>query len=165
MQQVHTYGLPSFFLTMSPDDTNSKLVLRFSTHQTGEEETHTIDLPTSFVEKQKLLAANPVAAAVMFKQLQEHVFEKLIGLPLSHKSKKSGVPWSHRQPGVCGEVIDFFSVTEIQGRGYVRWSSSSCPPSPQKLIFQMSCLQVASLSRYYLGWASTNHVAGGRRGS
>lgn len=58
---------------------------------------------------------NPLAAAKMFQTIVEHVFEKLFGMTLAHKTKSTGLPPGKKPQGALGTVWDAFIIFETQG--------------------------------------------------
>ena len=67
----------------------------------------------------RIAVQNPGAAAKCFQVMVESIFEELVGVPLSHKTKATGVPNARRGKGLFGTVVDFLAAFECQGRGYV----------------------------------------------
>jgi hypothetical protein len=53
---------------------------------------------------------NPLAAGKMFQTIVEHVFEKLFGMHLAHKTKKTRHPPGKRPQGALGSCYDAFVV-------------------------------------------------------
>jgi hypothetical protein len=110
--------LDLFDIGHSPDDTSNQLTLRFSKQRKsdeGPEDVDTVDVPL-LIDRQKYLAMNPLAAAKMFQTLVEHVFEKLFGLRLAHKTKSTGLPPGKRPQGALGSQFDMFCIFETQGK-------------------------------------------------
>ena len=111
-------GSYSFFVTISPSDMDSGLMLRLA-HLAARNEVNDdlhIPLPT-WAQRMKLLAANPVAAAQSYIALIEAVFEHLVGLAPDHLSRTSHPPSRHRKEGLFGVPKGYVAVTELQGRG------------------------------------------------
>jgi hypothetical protein len=133
VQQTQTYGPANYFCTLSPDDTNNQLTLRFSRKRSTiegpvDDDVHIVPLN---VDRQRFLALNPVAAARMFKTIVEHVFGKLFGMTLAHKTKSCGLPPGKRPQGALGNGYSYFAVTEVQGRGSLHfhaiiWAGIPC---------------------------------------
>ena len=108
---VHRFGLPSLFLTISPDDTHSSLNIRCSFPSTNNSNFPATTIPvasipaTDFLDfmqsdqrvfgsvskdgLDKLLAGNPVAAAALFQQAMEAVHLALFGIPAEHTVKST----------------------------------------------------------------------------
>jgi hypothetical protein len=144
---VQNYGLPSMFLTISLDDAHSPLVLRMCFPSTDN-----LSFPSSVdefldvlragqsrygairIDNQQLhryLAANPVAAARMFKDTMEAVFAMLLGVPVDYKTRKS-VPFDQGPSGAFGHLTAALSNAEAQGRGTLHGhmpAFGSLPPS------------------------------------
>ena len=113
---IHYCGVPNWFITISPADLDSVLMLRLS-HACGEEEFNLpIDLPDA-LQRSTILSANPVAAAQVYIRLIESLFSELLGLPAEHQTRKSPPSLHSRPVGVLGRMTAFAGVTEAQGRG------------------------------------------------
>ena len=131
--QVYNLGMPSVFITFSPDDIHGVLNLRLSLPQKnnfqfpadasgllealqqGKAVYH--GSPISEQALAALLAAGPVAAAEIYRQLVDNVFTILLGTPPDSSSRKSE-PLPSRKPGVFGpSPVASFAVTEEQARG------------------------------------------------
>jgi hypothetical protein len=116
-------GVFSIFGTVSPADMDSSLLLELAcTPRSGELGSFSqatakvnIKLPT-LLERHRILAENPVAAAQVYKRLVENMFDILIGLPACHTVRKSPPPVSERGEGLLGTPITFGGVTEAQQR-------------------------------------------------
>ena len=109
--------MPSFYVTLAPNDTDSQLVLRLSSRRKQSAESDVlVEMPLP-LDRQRELAQNPVAAAQVFGLIVETLFEKIFGLQLSHKVKSTGLPPHLRPMGSFGTAYNFFSVFEVQGRG------------------------------------------------
>jgi hypothetical protein len=102
------FGLPSWFVTISPAEMDSKLVLKMANG-----ETECIDLKT----RQKIVNSNPVAAAEVFYRTVNKVLEHLIGLPSTDAVRKDHPKVKSRTKGILGTAIAHFGVIETQGRG------------------------------------------------
>ena len=129
---VHRYGLPSIFLTISPDDVHSPMALRLcfpsitNSDHPAQAETFLNALRTGELEFQeisinnfgllKLIAQNPVASAEIFNKMMETVWSALIGIK-SEKFQKKTVPISSKDDGIFGQNVATFGVFEVQGRG------------------------------------------------
>ncbi len=132
-KQTQTYGPGNYFCTLSPDDTSNQITLRFSRQRAtnqGPVNDTVADVPL-LIDRQKYLAINPLSAAKMFKTLVEHVFEKLFGMQLAHKTKSSKYPPSRRPQGALGTIWDAFIIFETQGRGSLHfhaiiWAGIPC---------------------------------------
>lgn len=89
---------------------SAQLVLRFGSYaKAGAVQADPIDIPLA-IDRQKFLALNSVASARAFQVICEAVFLKVFGVPLSHKTKSSGV---RRRAGL-GDCIDFYACFEVQ---------------------------------------------------
>ena len=142
---VARYGLPSVFVTISPDDIHSPLSLRMS-FPSADNIIFPAD-PGGFLEalmaqqttfgkipldKQCLAAiaaGNPVACAEIFQRLLEAVSLHLFGIRLSHGYKKT-TPLGTFGGGIFGDVIAEYAVVEGQDRGTLHahlclWTSLS----------------------------------------
>ena len=63
----------------------------------------------------KMVTDNPVAAALVFKNIMEVVLEELLGIQSESKIRKT-VPLQCRRKGIFGTTTALFSVTEVQAR-------------------------------------------------
>ena len=116
---INYAGPFSFFVTVSPADFNSAIMLRLSN------EVETLDGDSDIVfklpghsERMRILARNPVAAASYYRALIESFFTHLVRLDPEHMTRKSGPGSANtRDEGLFGVPICFLGVTEIQGRG------------------------------------------------
>ncbi len=109
------FGMPSIFLTYSPDDIHGVLNLRLSIGQESNEQFPAIaegfrdaiqkgdatfcSIPVAPQELRALLAKGPVAAAETFRLMTEAVFSILLGTPPDHCSKRT-IPLPARKPGI-----------------------------------------------------------------
>ena len=119
MSLIHYAGPFSLFITIAPADMDQPLMIRFSRDIPAtfdQSNSSEFTLP-SLKQRMRILADNPFAAALVYKSLIENLFEHLIGLPLSHKSRKSHPSVSDRKEGLFGVPIAYAGVTEMQGRG------------------------------------------------
>ena len=139
---TYRYGIPSVFLTISPDDIGSPLVLRWAMNfsnncsfpakgdQYGEDFSGFFDAVTRGdfthanipianelrgIRLKKLVTDNPVAGALVYKQIMEVVMEDLLGISPEHKIRKT-VPLQSRPKGIFGTTTAAFAVTEVQAR-------------------------------------------------
>ena len=139
---TYRYGIPSVFLTISPDDIGSPLVLRWAMNfsnnnsfpATGEQygedfsaffdavargEASYATIPIANEHRgsrlKKLVTDNPVAAALVYRQIMEVVLEELLGISPEHKIRKT-VPLQSRPKGIFGTTTATFAVTEVQAR-------------------------------------------------
>jgi hypothetical protein len=131
---VQFYGLPSWFVTVSPDDTNSRIVMtisnRFAWEKTaGEPGTNDGDaqapklqdkvewsVACDYPKRARQLADNPVAAAKYFAAMAEAMMEHLCQLKCNHVTKRT-TGHSKRKVGVLGKTLAHFAALECQGRG------------------------------------------------
>jgi len=74
-----------------------------------------MQLPT-LAERHRVLAANPVIAANVYKRLLEAVLEHVVGLQPSYVRRRT-VALGDRPVGAFGRIVGFAVVTEAQGRG------------------------------------------------
>ena len=130
---VQHFGCPSWFLTISPDDTHDTLVIRMS-HPTKEglhvfpTENNGLDqalrqgdtvfeqaIDISEYGLAKILADNPVAAAKQFKEILDSLYEVLFGISPAYKIRSS-VAARSRNKGVFGQTFAVYNCIEVQGR-------------------------------------------------
>lgn len=127
---VQTYGPPSFFVTISLDDTHSPHGIRLSIGLTDGNESfpavednlmehlrasvqefHGQDISPKGLSQ--LLAGNPVAASSVFMDTIHAFTTIVLGMDLGKKTKTP----CQRRMGALGKVIQHFFVVETQGRG------------------------------------------------
>ena len=107
------YGLPSWWITLSPALHDSPLVLRLAVDDSDNEfQTQHISLPQSFKDRLVLLANNPVIAARIFHKLVNCVIKHLLQLDV-HTKTSSPKP----RKGSIGILKSYFLCFEAQGRG------------------------------------------------
>ena len=113
---VRHYGPRAWFLTLSPADMDSALMLRIATTEPGQPSREYSFAVIS--ERLSLLANNPVAAALAYRQMLEAVFHDLLRLTASNRRRKAPSRlWSAERSGILGRTVAFAGVTEAQGRG------------------------------------------------
>jgi len=129
------FGPPSMFLTIAPDDTHSVLGIRLSFPSAETNANNAFPaVESGLIEKllegaksfevgkvdisefalQKLVAANPVAAAEVYKITMEAVFSCLVGLEPERLVRRSNPVGNN--PGLFGDCRGWYSVIETQGR-------------------------------------------------
>lgn len=109
------HGPPSFFITLAPADMDSTLMLRVAAFGSAGAWDVSMQLPT-LAERHRVLAANPVVAAIVYKRLLEAVLEHIVGLQPSYMRRRT-VALGARPVGAFGRIVGFAVVTEAQGRG------------------------------------------------
>lgn len=67
-------------------------------------------------ERLRLIAENPVAAALSYRQVLDAVFSHLLSLSASPRRSPPVFNYQNRR-GVLGQTVAFAGVTEAQGRG------------------------------------------------
>ena len=131
---VQFYGLPSWFVTVSPGENNNVLVLTLSNKiewdkigwDPGEPEPNlsgppkqrpefewSIDIP--YPKRVRKVVQNPVAAAKYFAALTEAMMAHLCKLGCEHTVRKTNNV--DNALGALGHVLAFFGCLEAQGRG------------------------------------------------
>jgi len=120
------YGLPSFWITISPNDNDGILALRLSCGKTTAE----FPLP-SLSERARIIANNPVWSTVVFDRMVNAVCEALFGIKTTTRSLSSK---DKSVRGIFGDSRGFFGVVECQKRGclhlhLVLWAG----PSPHEV--------------------------------
>jgi len=129
-------GLPSIYLTVSPDTSHTPAAVRLSIPE-GSTEFDVDAFADAFVQGsvfeqpgwtsinlsspslQKLCSHNPVAAAETFHNRMNAVLEELLKCPAAHADKKTPARW--RLCGVFGTPYGFYAVIEAQGRGALHY--------------------------------------------
>jgi hypothetical protein len=139
---TYRYGMATTFLTLAPDDTGSPLVIRlalpfegnktfpsvgnmygddidglFRAIEQGDVSFHDIPIANSARNKQlnKLVAEDPVAAALVFKRVIEIVMEVMLGIKPDYMVR-STIPLQNRPKGIFGTTTAVFAVVETQAR-------------------------------------------------
>ena len=117
------FDLHSMFITVSFDDTGNRLLLRFAMSgsdpglmENVDGELGTLSVP-AWPECARLLAENPVFAAIVFRRITCAIAEVLIGLSLDPSKKTSSLAVGSREPGMCGVPLALIDAIEAQGRG------------------------------------------------
>jgi hypothetical protein len=124
---VQFYGLPSWFVTVSPSDNNSKIVMTIAnqcdweaieSREGGPKQRELVEwsVVCDYPKRAQLVAGDPVAAAQYFAAMTEAMMQHLCQLACNHVTRKtsSGL---HRQVGVLGKTFAHFAALECQGRG------------------------------------------------
>lgn len=129
------FGLPTFFLTISPSDLDQPLTVRIaipsSRNRTAGSSIHldtscrNLEYPLpSLAERSKILANNPVAAADVFQRIMQTIMKTMIGLmPFDtgyspgYRAKRMLPALKDRDQRVLGIPVAHFFVFESQGRG------------------------------------------------
>ena len=115
---IHYFGLPSWFVTVSPSDLDSIIILRLASPLKDNNDS----MQCQFVVPHlnvciETLANNPAAAAEVFIRLITALFECLVALPLHHNLKQSHSSVRERRQGIFGVPVAHFCAIEVQGRG------------------------------------------------
>jgi hypothetical protein len=129
---VHRFGVPSFFVTISPDDVHHVLAVRVSIPSRDNfsfpaaagglldalrgGEASFEGVPIREIDLQRLAAGSPVAAAALSKRVMEAVVSALLGLAWDVATRVTS-PVGARLRGVLGRAVAAFFVKETQGRG------------------------------------------------
>jgi len=95
------YGVPSFFITINPDDVKHPLVVELA----GRSLDFGAGMEQYLVQRFEILATDPVAQAEFFDVIITSVVDHLIGL------KNSG------RRGVFGRLASYYGMIEAQGKG------------------------------------------------
>jgi len=148
---VYHFGVPSVFFTFAPDDVHGILNMRLAFPQAnnwdfpangdgfaaaleeGEDRFH--GHPISERALSALLAAGPVAAAEIYRQMVENVFSVLLGTPYEQTSRQTQ-PLPSRNIGVFGVSFASFGVTEEQARGSLHVHIVTWGSLPPRLLQQ-----------------------------
>ncbi|MEZ0208826.1 MAG: DUF6570 domain-containing protein, partial [Candidatus Paceibacterota bacterium] len=107
------YGVPSFWITISPGLHDSPLAIKLLVNPDSEDDPYFQFLlsPDSCVERNRLLSADPVLAARIFHKLIDGVLHHLLGLDVSTRSVHAF------RRGCLGVLTNYFLVFEGQSRG------------------------------------------------
>jgi hypothetical protein len=116
-------GLPSWFISISPDDTRHLLIVRLN-H--GEHHNELDENGNHFIEQliddpslynlYKEAVDNPVTCAHIFDHIVKNVLEHLFQLPDESTSRKSACPPGMRPKSLFGNVTAYFAVVENNAR-------------------------------------------------
>jgi hypothetical protein len=124
---VQFYGLPSWFVTVSPSDNNSKIVMTIAnqcdweateSREGGPKQRELVEwsVVCDYPKRAQLVAGDPVAAAQYFTAMTEAMMKHLCQLACDHVTRKTS-SGRHRQVGVLGKTFAHFAALECQGRG------------------------------------------------
>ena len=129
-KMVQLYGLPSWFVTVSPGETNNKLVMTISSQPdpcwseqgiVGDNFKSRTPFKWSvefdYSKRARRVAENPVAAAKHFGVLANVMMEHLCKLPCHNKRKKA---WPGER-GALGQVVAPLAALECQCRGLLHF--------------------------------------------
>jgi hypothetical protein len=119
--------LPSWFLTISPSDIDSPLVMKLSCPENDD-----IEVILANSERRAQIAAmNPIAGAKYFRRLIDKIFTHLFETTVNGETNiRKTTPYKSKKMGILGKLICHFVVFEVQGRGALHlhsliWSSLS----------------------------------------
>ncbi len=124
--QMIKLGMPVFFITVSPGDTNSPVMCYLAGSDIDLDSMIDKMLPDK-AERAKICSEDPVASAKYYNLVVENVLTKLLA-------------YNHPEGGVLGHVSGYYGTTEEQGRGSLHlhlmvWMKGY--PSPTDLITRM----------------------------
>lgn len=125
------FGLPSWFITVSPADIDSPLMIRLGhCHKDNRNSkglnVKSVDLgvpileipiPTNSTLRAIILAQNPGVAAEMFEKIIRAVVKCLLNIPLTEDYKKTRPSYDVTMGGVLGTLYALVMIFECQGRG------------------------------------------------
>lgn len=111
------FGLPSWFVTISPADMDSPFVIRIS--QSPLPVVRPLaELPIpSLALRAAIVNANPALAAWYYKLIVETFFSVLVGMAPEDGLRAAPPPLRTRRNGILSLPLAFGAVTETQGRG------------------------------------------------
>ena len=121
---IRWFGLPSYFVTISPNDLDQKIIFRiytdiesFNNKVNPILEETIIDLTKLDVKmKGKILNENPILTSNIFKQLMDAILSKLLQLSPSNQSK-TFQRVKKRAKGIFGTTLAYNFVIETQDKG------------------------------------------------
>lgn len=103
---ITAFGTPAVWFTVAPPDTDSALVVKFADDSKIDlDRVLSLGLPNR-LERRRMVAANPVAAARYFKVVMDAVWDLLI------RPDRAG-----EKVGIFGKVLTHYGTIESQGRG------------------------------------------------
>jgi hypothetical protein len=110
------FGLPSTFLTVTPNEIHSPLCIRLCKRD-GCNWTTLTDITLLTVEQRAFLSSrNPVAAALFYERIIRMTVKHLLGVDMS-ATQKTTAPLGSREKGLLSYLVAYFGVNECQGRG------------------------------------------------
>jgi hypothetical protein len=134
MALLQLFGTPGFFITISPTDTNSALVMRFcepvpeyhhsavpdakfpSSHDEPppgfREHCRVNFVMPEHAERLRAVSDNPVAAAKYYGMAVHALFKHLLCLKPSHRQRRTTLPCD-RFDGLFGRSLAYMGVTEV----------------------------------------------------
>ena len=104
------FGLPSFWITISPTDNDNVLALRLALNDTNFADFKLPDLG----DRARIVEKNPTLSAFMFDLMVKTVCEVVFGLPDTSRSLTSN---NEAKDGCFGRARAHFGVVECQKRG------------------------------------------------
>lgn len=108
------FGLPTWFITISPSDIDSTLVMKLS----GVPKEDLKLIVFDYEQRAKISAMNPLAGAKFFNRLVTKVFSCLFQTTANGESNvRKTTSYHSRKVGILGKMISHFMVFEVQGRG------------------------------------------------
>jgi hypothetical protein len=108
---VQHFGQPSSFITISPSDIDSPLLMRIGKHDNTDG--FDITLMTS-AQRASLAAAHPTAGALYFNRIVEKACKCLLRTSCdASKSEKQTKPLSSKQTGVLEKILAQYMVFEV----------------------------------------------------
>ena len=143
LAMTHLYGLPSFFVTISPADLDAVLIIELAKPAaqalSGDASAirQSIRLP-DLADRAKLLAENPGHAAAVFHHLMEAISSALYRLDPEAGRRKSNPPVSERECSILGIPVGFYGVYETQGRGSLHIHTAVWGGLPPELLVKLA---------------------------
>jgi hypothetical protein len=141
---THQFGLPAFFLTISPSDLDQPLTVRLTMPDASahpDKSQRRLDFPMpGHAERGQLLAQNPVSAADIFYRIMETVCKTMLGLvPYKRPGRFGGrhahvPPLRDRERRLFGVVMAHYFVFESQGRGTLHTHGAVWSDLPPALL-------------------------------
>ena len=129
---IHYFGLPSWWMTISPPEFSNALSLRLA-HKSSE--ISVIEITSlAKVDRCRLSATNPVAIARGFSHLLKNLVEHLFHLPLWNVRKTRS---KNMEAGIFGTLQSYFIVIESQARGSLHAHALLWGCVPPKVIQQV----------------------------
>jgi hypothetical protein len=106
------FGVPSWFVTISPSDSDNPLIMKLATGLENDE----LRL-LSVNQRCEISNSNPVACAEVFFRTVRNVMKQLLKLDPVDDIRTNHESIEARLRGILGTPIAFFGVFETQGRG------------------------------------------------
>ena len=133
-------GMPLFFITINPSDTNSPIVCHIAGVEIDLDRMFDVLMPDK-EERARITSEDPTASAKYFNLVIENVLDKLLA-------------YKHPDGGVLGHVSGYYGVLEEQGRGSLHchlmvWMHGYQSPTDMKKMMREDPLFQTKVLKYF----------------